>query len=77
MIIKYIGITAVTVGAILLLCTAGASDQDMIGLEQIAQQLLLALTAIGGGTVCIKIGNILEYQERQRERNHKYEHYHH
>lgn len=63
-------------GFIFALGTAGASDQNLIEEAQIVSQLIIALVALGGGLVLVKIADALEYQTEIEERNQKYERYH-
>lgn len=65
---KYIGAALIVVGAMWVLATAGASDQNLITFEQMVPQALLGLSLLGGGILLVRIANQLERIKNRKVR---------
>jgi hypothetical protein len=52
---KYIGITFITLGVLLVYGTAGSSDLGLITLKQMAARTAIGLSFIGVGTLLLRI----------------------
>jgi hypothetical protein len=73
--VKYIGVTLTILGTMLLLGTAGASDQGLLTFGDVVTRAMVGLVTIGVGIVTTQIANEIQRTNRRKERNH--EHYHH
>ena len=60
---KHIALIIAVLGFVLALGTAGASDADLIGMEEIFTRLLIALFMIVGGSVASYIFEQKEWEE--------------
>ena len=56
----YIGITFITLGAILIYGTAGSSDLGLITLEQMAARTAIGFSFIGVGALILRISSELK-----------------
>ena len=63
---KHIGAALILLGTILLLGTAGSSDQGIITFEQTIVRGLIGLAMLGAGTVIIRIANELKRIKRKK-----------
>jgi hypothetical protein len=72
---KFVGGALIILGTMLLLGTAGASDQGLLTFGDVVTRAMVGLATIGVGIVTTQIANEIQRINKRKERNH--EHYHH
>ena len=66
-VLVYTGATLITLGALAILGTAGASDQNTITFEQSIVQVLISSGVIAVGGVAVKVAAELERIKNRKE----------
>lgn len=72
---KFVGGALIILGTMLLLGTAGASDQGLLTFGDVVTRAVVGLATIGVGIVTTQIANEIQRINRRKERKHE-RHYH-
>lgn len=72
---KFIGGTLIALGTVLILGTAGASDQGLITFGDVVTRAMVGLTTIGVGIVTTQVANEIQRINKRKERKHERHHH--